>query len=195
VFYHVGAVLGEEVSEVLIMEEFKISPDAVSRCAEEPGSKSATADAGLPGKESPGLRRVFVGPGGLRSGWGYVFYLGMFVAHVVVGSWLAQSVHFGQLWSQMLGELGLLVAAVIPAIVMGRIEKRSWSAYGLPLQGAFSKLFWVGALWGFLGITLLLEILHGMHAFDFGHVLLHGIGIAKFAVFWGAVFLLVGLFE
>ena len=143
----------------------------------------------------PWLRRVFVGASGLRSGWSFALYLVMFALIVAVGGWWAQSLHFGELWSQMFTELGVLVAAVIPALVMARIERRPWGAYGLPLRRAFSKLFWVGAIWGFLGITLLLEILHGLHAFDFGHVVLHGVGIVRFAVFWGVVFLLVGFFE
>jgi hypothetical protein len=50
-------------------------------------------------------------------------------------------------------------------------------------------------VWGFLGITLLLEILHGLHAFDFGHLVLHGMSMVRYAIFWGVVFLLVGLVE
>src|SRR4029077_6305111 len=94
-----------------------------------------------------------------------------------------------------IGEFGLLVAAVVPALVMGRIEGRGWDAFGLAMGRACSKLFWVGAVWGFLGITLLLEILHGLHAFDFGQVVLHGTRLVKFAAFWAAMFLLVGVVE
>jgi membrane protease YdiL (CAAX protease family) len=92
-------------------------------------------------------------------------------------------------------ELGVLSAAVIAALIMARIERRQWGAYGLPLRNAFSKLFWVGAIWGFLAITLLLELLHGLQVFDFGHIVLQGMSIVRFGMFWGLVFLLVGLFE
>ncbi len=145
--------------------------------------------------QTPWLRRVFVGPGGVRSGWSFALYAGLFALIVVVGNWLATPLQFGDLWSQMFGELGGVVAAVIPALIMARVEGRPWAAYGLPLRDAFSKLFWVGTIWGFLGISLLLVILRGLHAFDFGHVLLHGAGMLKFAIFWGVVFLLVGFFE
>jgi len=145
--------------------------------------------------QKPWLRAVFVGASGLRSGWSFALYLGMFALMVAVGSWWAESLHFGELWSQMVFELNVLAAAVIPALVMGRIERRPWGSYGLPLRRAFSKLFWVGVIWGFLAITLLLEILHGLRAFDFGHVLLDGAGMVKFGVFWGVFFLLVGFFE
>jgi len=141
------------------------------------------------------LRRIFVGPNGVRAGWSFALYVGMSALILVVEGWWADSLHLGELWSQMFVEFGVLVAAVIPALVMGRIESRPWGAYGLPLRQAFSKFFWMGTIWGFLGITLLLEILHGMHAFDFGHIMLHGARVVKFAVFWALVFLLVGLVE
>jgi len=159
-------------------------------------SEATSAPPGS-GGEPPesGLRRVFVGEHGLRSGLSLALYLAMFMVMVAVGGWMAQSVHVGELWGQMFGELGVLVAAVIPAVVMARIEKRTWGVYGLPLREAFGNRFWAGAIWGFLGITLLLAILHVLHAFNFGHVVLHGARILKFGVFWGAVFLLVGFFE
>jgi uncharacterized protein len=143
----------------------------------------------------PWLRTVFVGNDGLRAGWAFAIYLGMFAVMLAVSDWLISSLHLGNLWSMMLGEAGVLAAATVPALIMARIEKRNWGAYGLPLRQAFSKLFWVGAVWGFLGITFLLVILFGMHAFDFGHIVLHGLGIARFAMFWGVLFLLVGFTE
>lgn len=144
---------------------------------------------------NPGLRRIFVGPEGLRAGWCLALYAAMLALVVVVESWWAQAIHLGSLWSLVFFEFGALVAAVIPAIAMARIEGRDWDVYGLPPRDAFSKLFWIGAVWGFLGITLLLMVLHGLHAFDFGHIVLHGGRILEFAAFWGSLFLLVGLFE
>ena len=153
-------------------------------------------DAGRPeAPQEPWLRKVFVGGSGLRVGWRLTAYVGMFALILAVDNWVAASVQVGELWSQMLSELCFLAAAVIPALVMVRVERRAWGDYGLPLRLAFSKLFWAGAIWGFLGITLLLGILRGLNAFDFGHVLLHGTGLVRFAVFWGVLFLLVGFFE
>jgi membrane protease YdiL (CAAX protease family) len=171
------------------MEEPNIESDVPSRA----NSNLASNSSAVP--QEPQLRRIFLGPSGLRPGWGFAFYVGIFLAIMAVGSWWADSIHLGELWSQMFGELGLLTAAVIPALIMARIENRAWGAYGLPLRHAFSRFFWMGAIWGFLGISLLLALLHGMHAFDFGHIVLHGTGLVKFACFWGAVFLLVGFFE
>jgi membrane protease YdiL (CAAX protease family) len=99
------------------------------------------------------------------------------------------------LWAMMLGEFGSLIAAVIPALVLARVERRPWNVYGLPGKQAFRRLFWTGSLWGFAGISLLMFALYGLHAFVFGHIVLHAPRLARFAAFWAVMFLLVGLFE
>ena len=140
---------------------------------------------------------LFLGPEGLRPGWGFAFYVVMFYALQKLAVDLAWSRDLGSsgLWSMMLEEFGSLLAAVIPAVVLARIEHRPWKLYGLPGKQAFGRLFWIGGLWGFAGISLLIFALYGMHSFAFGHVILHGARLARFAAFWAVMFLLVGLFE
>ncbi len=138
---------------------------------------------------------LFMGPGGLRPGWGITFYLLMFYGlQRMVGLW-SESWKLGELRSTMLEELGSMLAAIIPSLILARVERRPWRSYGLPLRNAFGKLFWVGALWGFAGITILVGSQYELHAFDFGHLVLHGERMAKFAAFWALMFLLVGFFE
>jgi membrane protease YdiL (CAAX protease family) len=121
----------------------------------------------------------------------------MFYPLQVLAVELASSRDFGSsgLWSMLLEEFANLVAAAIPALVLARVERRPWKAYGLPGKPAFGRLFWVGTSWGFVGISLLMFALYGLHAFAFGHVVLHGARLARFAAFWAVLFLLVGLFE
>jgi membrane protease YdiL (CAAX protease family) len=95
----------------------------------------------------------------------------------------------------MLEEFGVFVAAVVPALVLARVENRPWGAYGLPGRQAFGRLFWVGAVWGFASITLLLGTMYGLRVFEVGHLAIHGMRSVKFAAFWALYFLLVGLFE
>jgi uncharacterized protein len=140
-------------------------------------------------------RKIFFGSDGLRPGWGLALYVVMFVVVLGIGNWLAESLEMGKLREQIVSESVLLMAAVIPGLVMARIEKRPFGVYGLGLRQGFLKLFGTGGVWGFLGITILLAVLHGVHAFDFGHILLHGMKLVKFAVFWGVLFVMVGLFE
>ena len=52
-----------------------------------------------------------------------------------------------------------------------------------------------GTVWGFAAISLLMIALYGLHAFSFGHVVLHGVRLARFAAFWAVMFLLVGFYE
>ena len=141
-------------------------------------------------------RTLFLGPDGLRPGWGFAFYVAMFYPlQVLAGGLSAGDVRASGLWTILLQEFGMLVAAVIPALVLARVERRPWRVFGLPGGQAFGRLFWMGAVWGFCAMTLLMFALYGAHVFTFGHLVLHGARMARFAAFWAVMFLLVGLFE
>lgn len=142
-------------------------------------------------------RTLFLGPDGLRPGWGIAFYVGMFflLQRLVVQWAWAHDFGVGGLWSMMLEEFGDLVVVVILTVVLSRVEQRPWKVYGLPAAQALGRLFWLGATWGFAGISLLIFALYGLRAFAFGHVVLHDGHLARFAAFWAVMFLLVGLFE
>jgi uncharacterized protein len=143
------------------------------------------------------VHTVFLGPDGLRPGWGFAFYVFMFyVLQFVITRWIGSlDLGLNGLWSTMLDEFGVFVAAMLPSFVLARVERRPWSVYGLPGRKAFSKLFWTGVLWGFVSITLLLVAMYDLRVFNFGHLAIHGGRIAKFAFFWALFFLLVGFFE
>src|SRR5437588_7925988 len=95
----------------------------------------------------------------------------------------------------MYGQAALVLAAFAPALLMAHLEERRVDEYGLPRRHAFGKMFWAGAAWGLAAISVLMIALRGVHAFYFGHPVLHGGRILKFAVFWAVYFVLVGLFE
>lgn len=142
-------------------------------------------------------RTLFLGPNGLRPGWGLAFYVLSFLIlqRIFVDIAFARDFGYSGLWSSLLAEFGSLLAAFIPALVLARVEQRPWKFYGLPTRSAFGRLFWAGALWGFLAISLLIGALYGFHSFSFGHLVLHGARMTKFAIFWAVFFILVGLFE
>jgi len=143
------------------------------------------------------LRTLLLGPDGLRPGWGFLFYAISFLILQRIFGDLVDAYHFGSngRWAMLLEEFGWLLAAFIPALVLARIEHRPWAAYGLPVSFPLGKQFWIGALWGFGGISLLIVALFGLNDFSFGHVVLHGIRLFKYAAFWLCMFLLVGAFE
>jgi membrane protease YdiL (CAAX protease family) len=141
-------------------------------------------------------RALFLGPNGLRAGWGFAFYVLIFYPLQFAATRTANSLHFHNwLWSMLLGEFALFIAAILPALLLSRIEKRSWGTFGLPLRIAFGKLFWIGALWGLAAISLLLGAMYGLRVFNFGQLALHGPRILEFAAFWAIMFLCVGFFE
>jgi membrane protease YdiL (CAAX protease family) len=143
------------------------------------------------------INTLFWGPDGLRPGWGLAFYGIAFLVLQSLATQVASArdLGYGGLWSLMLQETGDFLAAVIPALILARIERRRWGAYGLPLKQAFGGLFWTGALWGFLAISLLILAIYERGAFVSGHIILHGARLARFAAFWLVYFVFVGLFE
>ena len=145
----------------------------------------------------PYVRTLFLDPDGLRPGWGFLFYGVAFLVLQNLVAAVAWSHDLGAsgLWSAMLEEFGNLFAAVIPAIVLAQVERRRWGAYGLPLQSTLFRRFATGAVWGFAAISLLMVTLSGLRCFSFGHIVLHGLRMLRFAAFWTVMFLLVGLFE
>ncbi|HEV2396751.1 MAG TPA: type II CAAX endopeptidase family protein [Candidatus Sulfotelmatobacter sp.] len=143
------------------------------------------------------VRTLFIGPDGLRPGWGFAFYVIMFYAAQRLAVELAWGHDLGSsgLWSSLLEEFGNLLAATIPALILARVEHRPWKTYGMPLSHSMGQRFFIGALWGITAISLLMLLLYGADSFAFGHIVLHGRRVLRFAAYWAAMFLLVGLFE
>ena len=144
------------------------------------------------------LTKLFFGPDGLRPIWRVLIYLAMVrILYVLLSAALnfVEDTDARFLWIAMASEFTLLVSAIVPALVMGRLEKRSLDEYGLPVRDALGKLFWNGVLWGIAALSVLMLALHGGHAFTLGKLALHGLRIIKFAAFWGVFFLIVAVAE
>ena len=95
----------------------------------------------------------------------------------------------------MSGELAQLAGAFLAAWSMSLLEKRNLGAYGLPLRGAFGKLFWQGALLGLIEISSVVGAMAALGAYHFGALSIHGRALLGWAAFWGAFFLVVGFYE
>jgi len=164
---------------------------------EPPPAMPITAEAVPLSPIEKRIHSVFIGPGGgLRAIWRLMLYLLLYeTLHLLLGT-ILYFVEVPPIWWKLLMEFGFAVSALAPALLMAAIEGRRIGNYGLPRHGEFAKHFWLGGLWGLLSITALLSALHLAGAFDFGHLALHGwLRPLKFALFWGAFFLLVGLYE
>lgn len=168
--------------------------------------QSRSPETGIQPPPSPGfaiasqqsyISTLFFGSDGLRPGWGFAFYAFSFlILQRLFGDFLlAYDLGAHGRWLMLLEEFGWVLAAAVPAVILSRIERRPWATYGLPTRLALGKQFWSGALWGFGGISLLILALFGLNGFTFGHLVLHGPRVLRYALFWAAMFLLVGLFE
>ena len=149
--------------------------------------------------QAPGS--LFVDVEGVRPIWRLLIYVALYrvLRFVLLSIPLAtlpdRADSVSLLWLQLLEESLLLVAAMLPALFLSKLEGCRFGTYGLPVHGAFGKQFWLGVLWGLAAITLLLLVMREVGVFQFGHLALHGLRVLKFAAFWGAVFLVVGLYE
>lgn len=153
------------------------------------------------------LRRIFVGPTGLRAGWRFAIFVALFAAfESVVLSILIHIPAFGKLRkAAMAGTLTpayLIVfefvqfgAALLAAAIVRRIERGDFSSYGIPLRGAFGKNFWFGLFWGLAFMSIELSAMKGLGGFSFGSLAIGGSAIAKYAAVWAIGFVLVGLAE
>jgi uncharacterized protein len=145
-----------------------------------------------------GTHYLFVGPDGLRPGWRIFLYFGMgTIVFFVLSSfeYLIPERGAGFLWQALYIQAVLAISSVVPALAMAKVEKRPFCTYGLGLRKIRVKLFCSGLLWGIVAISVLMLIMHDIGVFSFGTLGLHGARIAKFALFWGVFFLLVGIFE
>lgn len=143
----------------------------------------------------------FVDAQGVRPIWRFLVYVPLYytLRFLLLSAALAglpeRAGSLSPLWLQLLEECLLLVAAVLPALFLSKLEGQRFGTYGLPARSAFGRQFWMGVIWGLAAITLLLLVMRGVGLFHFGRLALHGGRVIKFAAFWGLVFLVVGLYE
>lgn len=146
------------------------------------------------------MQKVFLNSEGLRAGWRFLLYVVL-----VVIFFLGFKVLLSQFWkstpgtfsiaSLFLAEVVGFAAAFGAAVVMSFIEHRPIGDYGLPVRCAFGKLFWQGALIGFLEISLLVALIYTFGGYSFGSLVLHGPELLRWGALWAICFVFVGLFE
>jgi len=103
--------------------------------------------------------------------------------------------HHNYLLFSTASELVFAAAVVLPAFVMARVEGVRFGDFGLPAQQTFGRNFWIGTLWGFLALSVLMLALRICGAYEFGSIALSRGRILKFAAYYAIFFLLTGLAE
>jgi len=144
------------------------------------------------------VHSAFLGPEGLRPGWGLALYFGLgtiiFFSLISIARLIPER-GASLLWRQLFTYVVLVIASLGSAAIMSRIEKRPFGSYGLPAGCSATKSLFVGLVWGVAALSLLMLAMYAVGVFSLDHLALHGVRMFNFAGFWGLLFLLVGFFE
>ena len=117
------------------------------------------------------MRNVFIGSNGIRAGWRLSIFGALVVVELLVLLGLLKLFHApihppkGN-QTQHVPALMIFVAdtvffgaLLLAAFIMSKIEKRPMGLYGIPLRQAFGAKFWMGALIGFTGISVVIGMI------------------------------------
>jgi len=179
----------------------RVSENVMDQPHQEDSPEASPEARPQPISRTPAPESILVDANGVRPIWRLLIYVALYyvlrflLLSAAVTALPDRADSVSPLWLQLLEECLLLVAAVLPALFLSKLEGRRFGTYGLPAHAAFGKKFWLGVTWGIAAITLLLLVMRGIGIFRFGVLAVHGGRMVKFAAFWGVVFLVVGLYE
>jgi hypothetical protein len=148
-------------------------------------------------------RRIFFAEDGLRAGWALLLWF-VFVAmigrgvnamlHMILSGRVAP--HSMPEWLTLSMSTMSFFVVASAALVVSRIERRPWSAYGINSLRDRAGQLGAGLVWGFVALSLLVGLLHATGYLAFTGFHLHG---AANILLWGTIFALsfvmTGLFE
>jgi membrane protease YdiL (CAAX protease family) len=150
------------------------------------------------------IRKIFIGKDGLRAGWSILTFIsliaGLLYTATVIHHILQPPTHTHPANTSMsltfmyMSQSIPLLAALVAAWIMSRIERRRISVYGL---GDRRKVphFFAGLFWGVSCLSLLILGLRQTGLLVIDSRLLFGSSILRYGLLWLLGFLLVGLLE
>ena len=146
------------------------------------------------------LGKIFLNDKGIRGGWRLLIYAALvaglgFGGGIVLQQFIRPTRGVFSLGSSFAYEVFCFTVVFGAALIMAQIEGRSPGAYGLPLSGAFGKLFWQGCLIGLVEISVLVGLIAVFGGYSFGDIALHGQELLRWGILWAVFFVFVGLFE
>lgn len=146
------------------------------------------------------MKRVFLGPAGIRSGWRLLIFNAVLFALTAATAMITRLI-MGTAepeWTPtvfLIGRTAALLMAFVSVWIMAKIEGRSFSAYGFARKRAWGKLFWEGSLWGILTIGAVVLLIGLFGGYSIRGVALHGREILIFTAIWASAFLVASFFE
>lgn len=161
-------------------------------------------------KRPPVPRFLFIGPNGLRPGWGLLLFVALLVSIGAAVNFTIHKLHHrpvktaeqrkveeaaGQKpGSMLIGEGSSFALIALVSWIMGRIERRPVGRYGF---GGTRKVgrFFAGFVWGLVFLSVLVGVLWKVGLLVFDKRLLFGADAWRYGAIWMIGFLLVGLVE
>jgi len=146
------------------------------------------------------LHKIFLNEKGVRGGWRLLIYAGIvaglgFGGGIILQHFIHPTRGVFSIGYSFTFEVFSFMVVFGAALIMSRIEGRSPGAYGLPLRGAFGKLFWQGCLIGLVEISVLMGLIAAFGGYSFGGLALQGKELLRWGMLWAFFFIFVGLFE
>jgi membrane protease YdiL (CAAX protease family) len=148
----------------------------------------------------PTFRRIFVGEQGLRAGWSVLLFFAIYQSldtgvTATLGHFISLDLKGPIPLSRAILQESSEVLCVLAATwAMARIEKRPLLSFGYTGDHKLIRLV-SGVMWGFACLSLVVGILWRAGLLIFEGQSLTGLLASKFALAWGLVFLMVGVFE
>lgn len=150
---------------------------------------------------------IFMGPNGIRAGWRLLIFVVIFIGLGRLTGFTLHRIPAIHAWeeAQSKGTLtavhgifdegvGVLIL-IVSALIMSKIEKKTFADYSLPLTEAFGKRFWQGIPLGLAMLSILMGIIAALHGFSISGFALGGAAAVKSGLLFGIMFVLVGIFE
>ena len=149
------------------------------------------------------LESIFLGPQGVRAGWRAALYVALFLLFLSTAAMAGGLLHVaalapgGAITPRVLATQEGLAAlcAIAAAWILGRLERRRFGDYGMPLAQALGRKFCVGTLWGVATISALMLVIRLLGGYSFGTLDLSRADLARYGLEWAGVFFLVGVYE
>jgi membrane protease YdiL (CAAX protease family) len=154
----------------------------------------------LPASPVRDLRWIFMGPNGLRAGWGILMFVVIWYALTVGSTVLAMRLLHVNMRAPVppgpgiLIELAQFVPMVVATWIMSLIERRPLLAYGYQGHPRTLRLL-SGLVWGFIAISGLVLTMWRLGYLSLQRGSLNATSALEDAAAWGLVFLLAGFFE
>lgn len=150
-----------------------------------------------------GLAYILAGREGLRAGWSVLLFF-VIVIGLAIGL-TAAIAHFvplkppakgapGEAWGTIANDGLGFVVITLAAFLVSLVEKRPFAAYGLRRERWLPDLL-AGMAWGVAMLSLLVGVLWLSGTLVFDGFALAGGEAVRYAVYWFAAFVCVGLFE